>query len=146
MSPTARRSSASWASPWPSSSPVRIPTSRSGRRLRDRQGWHRHQQHRHLEASGGHEVPHPGRHGRYPGHLRHDRRRHHQPERYLRLHSVKKDTYDYRSGYSHMASGLVCGFSCVVLVMRLRLRATPSAWWETWESARTPSKRSCSWG
>lgn len=28
---------------------------------------------------------------------------------------VKKgDSYNYRFGYSHMASGLVCGFSCVV--------------------------------
>lgn len=32
--------------------------------------------------------------------------------------SVKKDgSYNYRFGYSHMASGLVCGFSCVVNIL-----------------------------
>ena len=31
---------------------------------------------------------------------------------------VKKDNdYTYKLGFSHMASGLVCGFSCVVKVL-----------------------------
>jgi len=29
--------------------------------------------------------------------------------------TVKKDAYNYYLGYSHMASGLVCGFSCIVM-------------------------------
>lgn len=29
--------------------------------------------------------------------------------------SVKKDdSYNFKFGYSHMASGLICGFSCIV--------------------------------
>ena len=33
------------------------------------------------------------------------------------LNSVKKDgMYTYHDGYKHMASGLVCGFSCVVII------------------------------
>jgi V-type H+-transporting ATPase proteolipid subunit len=28
---------------------------------------------------------------------------------------VKKESYDHYLGFSHMASGLVCGFSCIVL-------------------------------
>lgn len=35
----------------------------------------------------------------------------------LKLNSVKKDgMYTYHDGYKHMASGLVCGFSCVVII------------------------------
>lgn len=30
------------------------------------------------------------------------------------LNLVKKGEYNYHDGYKHMASGLVCGFSCVV--------------------------------
>jgi hypothetical protein len=33
-------------------------------------------------------------------------------------HLVKKDSYNFYLGYSHMASGLVCGFSCVVTIFR----------------------------
>jgi hypothetical protein len=33
------------------------------------------------------------------------------------INSVKKDgLYTYHDGYKHMASGLVCGFSCVVII------------------------------
>lgn len=33
----------------------------------------------------------------------------------MEINLVKKDgSYNYRFGYGHMASGLVCGFSCVV--------------------------------
>jgi len=33
--------------------------------------------------------------------------------------SVKKGVgeYSYQEGYKHMASGLVCGFSCVVIIL-----------------------------
>jgi V-type H+-transporting ATPase 16kDa proteolipid subunit len=33
------------------------------------------------------------------------------------LISVKKEAYNYHEGYKHMASGLVCGFSCVVNIL-----------------------------
>ena len=106
----------SWESHSRSFSPVLLPLSRSGSRLWHCQSRHRDQQHCHLETPGCHEVPHPRRYGRYLGHLWHDRGRHYQSERYRFLNLVKKDgSYNYKFGYSHMASGLVCGFSCVVL-------------------------------
>jgi V-type H+-transporting ATPase proteolipid subunit len=44
--------------------------------------------------------------------------------------SVKKGEYAYFDGYKHMASGLVCGFSCVVLILlNLRLLDTLSELW-----------------
>lgn len=33
------------------------------------------------------------------------------------FNAVKKGEYNYHEGYKHMASGLVCGFSCVVFFL-----------------------------
>lgn len=109
-------STASWGSAWRWCLQVDHTSLRFRRSLRHGQGRHRHQQHLHLEARRGHEVSHPRRDGRYIGHLRHDRGSHSQPAQYNFPHAVKNTTdYSLKNGFSHMASGLVCGFSCVVL-------------------------------
>ena len=76
-----------------------------------------HQQYLHLETRSCHEIAHSSRHGRYFGYLWNDCGRHHQSERYLLTNLVKPNAdYLMKNGYSHMASGLVCGFSCIVLI------------------------------
>ena len=56
------------------------------------------------------------RHGWYPGYLRHDRGRHHRPEKYFSYDLVGTD-YTDKSAYAHLASGLCCGFSSLVYLM-----------------------------
>lgn len=112
--------------------------------LRNCQGRNRYQQHLHLETQRRHEVAHPSRHGRYLGYLRHDRGCHHHPERYSSHDPVKANNeYLMKNGFSHMASGLVCGFSCVVHLFRFRRPATQSERWVTLVSEPTPSNKGC---
>lgn len=96
-------------------------------RLWHSQSRHRHQQHFALATQCCHEIAHSCRYGRYPRYLRDARGSHHQSKRYPSVDIVKStDEYTQRNGYSHMASGLVCGFSCVVRLRLLRLQATQS--------------------
>lgn len=44
-----------------------------------------------------------------------------------------------------MASGLVCGFSCVVRMMLHRPRDIRSGKWETWEFVQTHYRKRSSW-
>jgi len=49
------------------------------------------------------------------GYLRYDRGCHYCPEEYLWFYSVG-DGYTAKSGYAHLASGLCCGFSSLVIL------------------------------
>lgn len=70
-----------------------------------------------MEAISSDEITDSSRHGWYSRYLRDDRGCDYQPERFISVNVVKKDgSYNFRFGYSHMASGLVCGFSCVVII------------------------------
>ena len=114
-SSTAPPSSASWESAWPLFLPVQPSLSRYGSSLWNSQSRNWHQQYRNLETLGGYEIPDSSCYGWYFGYLRYDRGCDRQSERYNLDELVKKDgSYNYQFGYSHMASGLVCGFSCVV--------------------------------
>jgi hypothetical protein len=104
-----------WGSASHSYSPVTPPPLRPWSRLWNCQSRHGHQQHLRLETCSCHEISHSRGHGGYSGYLRHDRGRHHQSERYAHVNAVKNvPEYSQKSAFSHMASGLVCGFSCVV--------------------------------
>ena len=111
----AQLSSASWESAWPLFLPVHHSLFRYGSRVWNGQSRNWNQQHRDLETFSGYEIPYSSRYGWYFGYIRNDRGRYRQSERYKWNELVKKDdSYNYQFGYSHMASGLVCGFSCVV--------------------------------
>ena len=74
-----------------------------------------------MEAKCCHEVFDSCRYGRYFGNLWYDRCCHYQSERYSIIFTiVKKDDYSYQNAYAHMASGLVCGFSCVVYIIVIK--------------------------
>lgn len=56
------------------------------------------------------------------------------------LNPVKKDgQYTYHDGYKHMASGLVCGFSCVVIIL-----IKSGCWVCNWNCGRCRNKSQCS--
>ena len=110
------------------------------------QSWHWNQQHFDLEACSSDEITYPSCYGWYFGHLRHDCGCDHQSERYPSWKLVKyTGEYTSKNGYSHMASGLVCGFSCIVLDSWLRLQDIRLERWAMQVSERMPSKKSCLW-
>jgi hypothetical protein len=99
---------------------IRTSLRQSWRRLWQCQGRCRHLLHGSAQARTDHEVSGARGHGRYPGHLRHDRGRHHHAEKYKSPHAVTPDSYTDKSAYAHLASGLCCGFSSLVIITLLR--------------------------
>ena len=115
-----------------------------GRSLRLSKSRSGHLLHGSPQARAHHEIRGPRGHGRYPRHLRHDRRRHHRPKKYFPPHTVTPD-YSDKSAYAHLASGLCCGFSSLVKKRLFRLQVWRSVSWETLVCGPTPNRIKSLW-
>ncbi len=83
--------------------------------IRLSQSWSRHLLHGCPQTITHHEISCTCSHGWYFGYLRHDRCSYHCTKKYLSNNAVG-DTYTAKSGYAHLASGLCCGFSSLVMI------------------------------
>jgi hypothetical protein len=74
-----------------------------------------------VEALVDYEISRTSGYGRYFGYLRDDRGCHHCPKKYLNFNLVPQTNYAAGPAYAHLASGLCCGFSSLVLFNIFRL-------------------------
>ena len=68
-----------------------------------------------------HEISRSSRHGRYLGYLWYDRGCHHRSEKYKSNNLVPANNeYKPNAAYAHLASGLCCGFSSLVIFLFMK--------------------------